>query len=122
MQGESDAQAIERAVTYGENMEDLLSRLEERFADCIAPNGMALLDASIYHTYIWPYAGIVNTTKYILSTQSQNRYFLDTNARDIDTENEANDRAHYDSDDMIELGMLFGEGITAVLENAGYLK
>ena len=122
MQGESDAEAIERAVSYDANMEDLLSRLENKFSANMAPNGMAFLDASIYHAYIWPYAGIVNATKYALDARSQNRYFLDTNSRDIETESEANDRAHYDSDDMIELGMLFGEGITKVLENAGYLK
>lgn len=122
MQGESDAEAIERAVTYVDNMEDLLGRLEAKFADNIAPNGMALLDASIYHAYIWPFAGIVNASKQMIDARSQNRYFLDTNALDIETEHEANDRAHYDSDDMIALGELFGKGIETVLGNAGYGK
>ncbi len=118
MQGETDAGYIEDTDRYGELTEDLIRRMSDRYAEHISPGGFAYIDAAISDRACWPYATIVNMHKAQCAARSQNRYFLDTNTPDIDCRDENDDIAHYDSDDMIELGTLFGEAVGMVIENA----
>ena len=133
MQGETDSWYLDQSTTYFDHEVALLSRFNAEFGDYMAEGGMAFLDAAIYEGSAWTsapwvYAPIVNNGKLALANSSQNYYFLDTNVRGIDPRDEHSaasaegevDIAHYDSDDMIELGELFGEGIAQVLANAGY--
>ncbi len=118
MQGETDACSMEDTVQYADLQDNLIARMSERYADYIAPGGFAFIDAAISEKASWPYAAIVNLYKQKCDALSQNRYFLDTNTPDIDCRDENNDLAHYDSDDMLELGTLFGEAVGQVIENA----
>ena len=128
MQGETDSWYMDKTLAYTNNEIGLLERINTAFGDYMAEGGMAFLDAAIYEGPAWVYAPIINNRKIALANTSQNYYYLDTNARGIDPRDEHSaastagevDIAHYDSDDMIELGELFGEGIAQVLTNAGY--
>ena len=134
MQGETDSWYLDKSEAYAENEAALINRISTQFTDYLAEGGMAFLDAAIYEgstwaSAPWTYATIVNNGKLALAAASQNHYFLDTNGRGIDPRDEHSaasaegevDIAHYDSNDMIELGELFGEGISQVLINAGYV-
>ena len=81
---------------------------------------MALVDSAICEQSVWQYGPIINQMKEQIAATSQNYYFLDSNAAGIDTWDEMNDPMHYDSDDMIELGELFGQYVGQILTNAGY--
>ncbi len=118
MQGETDACTIEDTDVYATLQDDLIIRMHERYAAYNAPGGFAFVDAAISEKACWGYASIVNMHKQTCDALSQNRYFIDTNIPDIDCRDENNDLAHYDSDDMIELGLLFGEAVGQVIENA----
>ncbi len=120
MQGETDACYMEDSICYAEMQDDLIARLTAVCDGYVAPGGFAFLDAQISTSTAWPYAGIVNRQKMFCADLSPNRYFLDTNTPDIDCRDENNDIAHYDSDDMIELGELFGQYVKLVLDNAGW--
>ena len=134
MQGESDANVdVATARAYMTNLNNMYTRLKARFTAYQAPGGMALIDAGIFDgsgsttqaQNYWDLATLINGLKATYASANQNVYYLDTNARDIDVRDEASvaetsiDYAHYDADDMIELGKYFGEGIKAVLDKAG---
>ncbi len=122
LQGESDAQASlsTHVNPYIDNFQKIINRVETKYGDYIAEGGMAIVDAEIRENTVWNYASIVNQQKRIYAAQSLNRYCLDTNAANIDTWDEAGDPMHYDSDDMIELGEMYGAAIAQILVNAGY--
>ncbi len=122
MQGESDAWVLDQTFAYGAHEEELLGRINDRFGTYMAPGGMAFLDAGIYEGIgtPWTYAPLLNNMKRNHAHTSPNFYYLDTNTPDIDPRDENNDIAHYDSDDMIELGELFGEFVGQVLTHAQY--
>ena len=126
MQGETDAMTLAHAQIYETAFAELVDRINEKFGNYMAEGGMAILDATINEQSNWQYGAIVNAAKRNFSASRQNHYVLDTNALDIDTRDEPsktgfdNDPMHYDSDDSIELGELFGRGIEQVLTNAGY--
>ncbi len=118
MQGETDSFTMEDSICYGEKQDDLIKRISAVCADHLAPGGFAFLDAQISNFEGWTYAGIVNRQKQFCDALSPNRYYIDTNTPDIDTRDENNDPAHYDSDDMIQLGELFGQAVKTVIDNA----
>ena len=126
MQGETDAMTLAHAEIYESAFAELTDRISTQFSDYMAEGGMAILDATINEQSNWQYGAIVNAAKRTFSADKQNHYVLDTNALDIDTRHEpsktgfTNDPMHYDSDDSIELGELFGRGIEQALINAGY--
>ena len=126
MQGETDAMTLAHAEIYASAFAELMDRINEKFGNYMAEGSMAILDATINEQSNWQYGAIVNAAKRTFSADKQNHYVLDTNALDIDTRHEpsktgfTNDPMHYDSDDSIELGELFGQGIAQVLINAGY--
>lgn len=122
MQGETDACYAEDTERYEVLQNDLIERMHTRYAAYDAPGGFAFIDAAISDRACWMYATIVNQMKLACDSLSQNRYFLDTNTPDIDCRDENNDLAHYDSDDMLELGTLFGEAVGQVIENAKLAK
>ena len=121
MQGESDADVMSlRTNNYVMRFTALIERIETKYADYIAEGGMALVDSAICEQSVWQYGPIINQMKEQIAATSQNYYFLDSNAAGIDTWDEMNDPMHYDSDDMIELGELFGQYVGQILTNAGY--
>ena len=128
MQGETDAMTLSHAEIYESAFAELTDRISTQFSNYMAEGGMAILDATINEQSNWQYSAIVNAAKRNFSASRQNHYVLDTNALDIDTRHEPAiegydfevDPMHYDSDDSIELGELFGRGIEQVLINAGY--
>lgn len=120
MQGETDSFTLEDSLRYAEMQDDLIARLTKAFDGHVAPGGFAFLDARISTSNVWTWAGIVNRQKLFCDALSPNRYYIDTNTPDIDCRDENNDIAHYDSDDMIELGELYGQYIKTVLDNAGW--
>lgn len=134
MQGESDANVnVATARAYMTNLDNMYTRLKARFTAYQAPGGMALIDAGIFDgsgsatqaKNYWHMSAMINGLKATYASANQNVYYLDTNALDIDVRDEASvaetsiDYAHYDADDMIELGKLFGAGIKQVIDNAG---
>ncbi len=130
MQGESDSMdfmiagmpswTIADADAYSDNLKSLVDRINDRFSEDMAPGGMAFIDAAICESSNWALCAIINQEKTDFADESQNHYYLDTNTPDIDTRDHNQDVAHYDADDMIELGHLFGEGVGQVLTNAGH--
>ena len=121
MQGESDADVMsQRTKDYVTRFDDLIKRIETKYADYMAEGGMAIVDSAICEQTVWQYAAIINQMKEQYAATSQNYYFLDSNAAGIDTWDEMGDPMHYDSDDMIELGELFGQCVGQILTNAGY--
>ena len=121
MQGEADSRDFDHTNLYADREFDLIDRISEDFDDYMAEGGMAFLDASIYEGGKNAWALLLNQCKRDLASRSQNFYYIDTNAHGIDPRDENDDLANYDSDDMIELGELFGEAISTVLVNAGYV-
>ena len=121
MQGESDADIMsQRTKDYVARFDALIERIETKYADYMAEGGMAIVDSAICEQSVWQYAAIINQMKEKYAATSQNYYFLDSNAAGIDTWDEMGDPMHYDSDDMIELGELFGRYVGQILTNAGY--
>ncbi len=120
MQGETDSFSLDESLCYAERQDDLIARLTTVLDGHVAPGGFAFLDAQISTSPVWTFAGLVNRQKQLCDDMSPNRYYLDTNTPDIDCRDENNDIAHYDSDDMIELGELYGQYIKTVLDNAGW--
>ncbi len=118
MQGESDAFDNNNAKVYAENFEDTLTRLFQGQDAYIAENGYAILDAAISDSPMWTFGAIVNGEKREFSKSSPNRYYIDTLSEKLGCMKENNDVAHYDSQDMIRLGELYGEYITKVIENS----
>ena len=120
MQGEVDSKTEENAIFYADREFALFNYIGEDFSPYMAEGGMAILDAGIYEGPENDWSPVLNFYKRDFARLSQNYYYIDTNVRDIDGRDENNDPTHYDSDDMIELGELFGKGIARVLTNAGY--
>ena len=128
MQGETDSWFMDKTTAYASSEAALLARINAEFGDYMAEGGMAFLDAAIYDgpQSPWTYATMMNYSKQAHASTSDNYYFLDTNALGLDPCDEISslsdtiDIAHYDSDDMIQLGELFGKGIEQILKNAGY--
>ena len=120
LQGEVDSKTEENATFYGDREFALFNYIGEDFSKYMAEGGMAILDAAIYECPENDWSPVLNFYKRDFANLSQNYYYIDTNVRDIDGRDENNDPTHYDSDDMIQLGKLFGKGIGRVLANAGY--
>ena len=120
MQGETDAMTLAHAEIYASAFAELMDRINEKFGNYMAEGGMAIVDSAICEQSVWQYAAIINQMKEKYAATSQNYYFLDSNAAGIDTWDEMGDPMHYDSDDMIELGELFGRYVGQILTNAGY--
>lgn len=126
MQGETDAATLTAAKNYANREAELLGKLYERFGAYMAEGGMAFLDAAIYEAPHFVHSDELNRSKRDFAQASVNHYFLDTNEQGLDTVHEATllnapeviDTNHYDSDDMIKLGRLFGETLGQVLTNA----
>ena len=126
MQGETDSLVLDTAKAYAGREAELLGHLYESFGSYMAPGGMAFLDAGIYEVPHFTYSAYLNRSKREFVQASINHYFLDTNGHGLDTIHEATqladpsviDMNHYDTDDMLKLGNLFGEAISLVLTNA----
>ena len=126
MQGETDAATLDAAKNYANREAELLGRIYESFGSYMAPGGMAFLDAAIYEAPQFVHASDLNRSKYEFAQASKNHYFVDIRDHGLDTIHEATclntpeaiDTNHFDSDDMLTLGRLFGETLGQVLANA----
>ena len=120
LQGESDSIIMSSYTKkYMDNFNNLVDRIEEKYAAYMAPGGMALVDGGICLQTTWSYATVINLQKELNAATSQNYYYVDTNAEKIDTFDEGSDPMHYDSKDLIRLGEMFGETIEQILINSG---
>lgn len=117
MQGETDSWYPHDTAIYAEQMEDFVARVIANCPGAITPTELAVADAAISDTYAWTLNGMINVQKQIFASRSPNRYYLDTVTPGLGCEKENDDIAHYDSDDMMEVGRLFGEAVCCVIEN-----
>ncbi len=110
MQGESDADTIERVTEYESLYNTMLSDFntayEKYLKNCI------YVDAGI--SDIWNCYKEMNSFKLNYSKKADNRRYFDTLAHGLTTRNEPRedpDIYHYDSDSILKLGELFGAHI-----------
>lgn len=114
MQGETDSWYYDDTVTYAVKQQDYIDRVSKRVEKYLAENGPAFIDCGISDTYAWTLSGIINAQKEICDSKNVNYYYYHTEHLQCMGEND--DCAHYDSKDMIEIGRLFGDGLTKVID------
>lgn len=112
MQGETDSWSLEESIDYADRQIDFIERVSKKFEKYVAANGFSFIDGGISDSNVWTYSGIINSKKQICDISDVNRYYIDTHELGCYTEN--NDTLHYDSQDMIKLGKLFGEAIAKI--------
>lgn len=115
MQGESDATTFKAAYDYYDLQKALVENIREEYAEYSAPRGIAFIDAAVSESGMWQSAFLLNQSKQRYSMDSAINFYIDTNASGLDTMQENNDPAHYDSTSMILLGELFGAEVSKVL-------
>ena len=106
MQGDVDSKDQNSSIFYADREADLINRVNEDFEDYMAEGGMAVLDAAIYESPENTWSPLLNFYKRDFASRSQNYYYLDTNANGLN------------SDNVIEIGEMFGKAIADVLANA----
>lgn len=110
MQGESDADTQEHVSGYSARYETMLSDFAADFG-CYY-NNCVFVDGGISEN--WPLYREINEVKKNLAKKANNRFYIDTVAQGLTTQNEPQpdvDTAHYDSDCTVKLGNLFAERI-----------
>ena len=115
MQGESDATTFLNSHNYYDLQKALVENIREEYAEYQAPGGIAFIDAAISESGMWQSAFMLNHFKREYSKESKINFYIDTNALGLDTMQENNDPAHYDSTSMILLGELYGTELSKVL-------
>lgn len=114
-QGESDAIWLPQSSRYYANQEGLVNYVRETFANYASVKGIGFFDAGIVGN-IWNAYKNVNMQKYEFSLTSPINFYIETTDYEIiNTLEENNDVAHYDSLGMIKLGQLYGEEIAKIL-------
>ena len=114
-QGESDAIWLPQSSRYYANQEGLVNYVRTTFADYASAKGIGFIDAGIVGN-IWSAYKNVNMQKYEFSLASPINFYIETTDYEIiNTLEENNDVAHYDSLGMIKLGQLYGAEIAKML-------
>ena len=114
-QGESDAIWLPQSSRYYANQEGLVNYVRTTFAAYASVKGIGFFDAGIVGN-IWNAYKNVNMQKYEFSLTSPINFYIETTDYEIiNTLEENNDVAHYDSLGMIKLGQLYGEEIAKLL-------
>lgn len=114
-QGESDAIWLPQSSRYYANQEGLVNYVRTTFADYASAKGIGFMDAGIVGN-IWNAYKNVNMQKYAFSLTSPINFYIETTDYEIiNTLEENNDVAHYDSLGMIKLGQLYGAEIAKML-------
>ena len=114
-QGESDAIWLPQSSRYYANQEGLVNYVRTTFADYASAKGIGFIDAGIVGN-IWNAYKNVNMQKYEFSLTSPINFYIETTDYEIiNTLEENNDVAHYDSLGMIKLGQLYGAEIAKML-------
>ena len=114
-QGESDAIWLPQSSRYYANQEGLVNYVRTTFADYASAKGIGFMDAGIVGN-IWNAYKNVNMQKYEFSLTSPINFYIETTDYEIiNTLEENNDVAHYDSLGMIKLGQLYGAEIAKML-------
>ena len=116
MQGESDAYTFYDSYKYYNLQKSLVEDIRAEYAEYEAPGGIAFIDAAISESGMWQSAFILNQSKLAYSKESDINFYIDTNALGLDTMQENNDPAHYDSTSMILLGELYGAELSKVFD------
>jgi hypothetical protein len=112
MQGESDCGTLPAAYNYYNLQKAMVEDLRTEYADFTSVRGMAFINAAISDHCYWSQHLAINSMKKQYAYDSVLNYYIDTNAEGLDTLQENNDQAHYDSLSMIKLGRLFGEVVS----------
>ncbi len=110
MQGEGDSLSSARAAAYGGLYRRMLASFDETYASYL--NNCVYVDGGI--STIWKYYREINAFKASFAAEAENRFYIDTIAEGLTTNNEpegAPDIYHYDSDSVIKLGRLFASRI-----------
>ena len=114
-QGESDAIWLPQSSRYYANQEGLVNYVRTTFDAYASVKGIAFFDAGIVGN-IWNAYKNVNMQKYAFSLTSPINFYIETTDYEIiNTLEENNDVAHYDSLGMIKLGQLYGAEIAKML-------
>ena len=114
-QGESDAIWLPQSSRYYANQEGLVNYVRTTFAAYASVKGIGFFDAGIVGN-IWNAYKNVNMQKYEFSLTSPINFYIETTDYEIiNTLEENNDVAHYDSLGMIKLGQLYGAEIGKLL-------
>ena len=114
-QGESDAIWLPQSSRYYANQEGLVNYVRTTFAEYASVKGIGFFDAGIVGN-IWNAYKNVNMQKYEFSLTSPINFYIETTDYEIiNTLEENNDVAHYDSLGMIKLGQLYGAEIAKML-------
>ena len=114
-QGESDAIWLPQSSRYYANQEGLVNYVRTTFANYASAKGIGFMDAGIVGN-IWSAYKNVNMQKYAFSLTSPINFYIETTDYEIiNTLEENNDVAHYDSLGMIKLGQLYGAEIAKML-------
>lgn len=110
MQGESDADDIERAQTYLGKLSSLADDFRNEFAQYNS-SVIRFVDGGISDaTEVMPYYETVNNAKKEVAGKSEYNYFIDTIAMHLTKNGDSQgDLFHYDSLSMLRLGREFGK-------------
>lgn len=104
MQGEGDSY-VGYYNHYLENLRTFVGNVRQDLGN------MAFIDAGICSTSQWEYWAQVNQAKETFASESDNNFYIDTNAEGLHTNLEPApvDTAHYDSESQLKLGKLFAQ-------------
>ena len=116
MQGESDASTLYRAHEYYRLQKALIEDIRNEYGFYEGLGGIAFIDAAVSESGVWASSYLVNKRKLEYSKESKLNFYIDTNAHGLNTLEENNDPAHYDSTSMILLGELYGIEISKLFD------
>ncbi len=114
MQGETESGTSQTASTYGDKLEQLVTRFREEYKDYAPCDGIAFIDAYISDSSMWPFHEAINEAKLEFSQTSSDNFYIDTIGAGLTL---GPDNAHYDTKSQVMLGRLFGEKIKYVIDN-----
>ena len=117
MQGEGDTYPGYYTF-YQDNLREFVTNVREDLKDLAGDKEIPFIDAGISAASMWEYSRQVNEAKKAFAEESENNYFIDTQAAGLHTDKEppgSPDEAHYDSDSQVKLGNLFAEAFEKFL-------
>ena len=98
---------------YYENTKEFVGNLRSDLKELAGNKDFPFIDAAILaDSKVWTYHKQVNEAKKQFAEESDNNYFIDTNAAGMHTDKEPRgnvDKCHYDSESELLLGKLFAE-------------
>lgn len=110
MQGESDADDLDRAQSYKEKLSAMVKAFRNEFSSYNSVS-IRFIDGGISDTVeVMPYYQIVNNAKIAISQENDYNFYIDTIAIGLTKDGDSQgDLFHYDSLSMLKLGWEFGK-------------